>query len=337
MSAKANTKAQISQQPVDYEELAATVKINIASYVEQLEQRVGQPSAPQVIAIVGPTGVGKSTLADQLAQRIDGEIVSADSMQVYRHMDIGTAKVPLEERGVPYHCLDLVEPGQTYSASLYQQDARRAIADILQRGKRPVVCGGTGLYVRAALDAMEFPKGDQENNPVRAYYMQILEQEGAEALHLMLSQRDPEAAALIHPNNTRRVIRAFEMLEEGISYAEQVSGMQTYEAFIQTVYFGLTMETNLLYAAIDARVDQMMQQGLLEEVRSLVNLGFAEAITSSQAIGYKEFLDIFSKKCSLDDAIESVKRSTRRYSKRQRTWFKRDPRIEWLDVAQPLK
>ena len=233
---------------------------------------------------------------------------------------------------MPYHCLDLVDPGQPYSASLYQRDARAAIEGIHARGKRAIVCGGTGLYVRAALDDMRFPAGEQVANPVRERYERIAAEEGPERLHAMLAEVDPESAALIHPNNVRRVVRAFEMLDEGVSYAEQNSGFDSFAPYYDALYFGLVMDTERLYAAIDRRVDAMMEAGLLDEVAGLVERGFAEAITSSQAIGYKEFLPVLAGEGSLEEAVESVKRSTRRYSKRQRTWFKRDPRIEWFEI-----
>ena len=300
--------------------------------VDKLVSRLGGEPEDRVIAIVGATGVGKSSVADSVARALDAEIVSADSMQVYRGMDIGTAKVAEAERGVPYHCLDLVDPGQPYSASLFQRDARKAIEDIHARGKRVIMCGGTGLYVRAALDDMRFPAGEQVANPVRERYERIAAEEGPERLHAMLAEVDPDSAALIHPNNVRRVVRAFEMLDEGVSYAEQNSGFDSFSPYYDSLYFGLVMDTDRLYAAIDRRVDAMMEAGLLDEVAGLVDRGFADAITSSQAIGYKEFLPVLAGEGSLEEAVESVKRSTRRYSKRQRTWFKRDPRIEWFEV-----
>ena len=300
--------------------------------VDKLVSRLGGEPEDRVIAIVGATGVGKSSVADSVARALDAEIVSADSMQVYRGMDIGTAKVAEAERGVPYHCLDLVDPGQPYSAALFQRDARKAIEDIHARGKRVIMCGGTGLYVRAALDDMRFPAGEQVANPVRERYERIAAEEGPERLHAMLAEVDPDSAALIHPNNVRRVVRAFEMLDEGVSYAEQNSGFDSFSPYYDSLYFGLVMDTDRLYAAIDRRVDAMMEAGLLDEVAGLVDRGFADAITSSQAIGYKEFLPVLAGEGSLEEAVESVKRSTRRYSKRQRTWFKRDPRIEWFEV-----
>ncbi len=296
----------------------------------------------RALVICGATGTGKSEVAELVAAELDADIVSADSMQVYRGMDIGTAKMPAEKRGCPYHCIDIVDPGDVYSAALYQDDAREAIDGIVSRGRLPIVCGGTGLYIRAAVDDMRFPKGDQTGNPVRTYYEEYAEEHGSQALYELLVVRDPRSAELIHPNNVRRVVRAFEMLEEGENYADQAAGMKEFSPFIDSLHFGLTMETSNLYPAIDARVDRMMEQGLLDEVADLVARGYRDAMTSMQAIGYKEFLDIVCEGDAGDrvhdagygqrlaDAVDSVKRSTRRYSKRQRTWFRRDPRIEWL-------
>lgn len=301
----------------------------IERLVLAIEEEVAGYPTDAVVAIVGATGVGKSAVADELAARIGGEVVSADSMQVYRGMDIGTAKTPTERRSVPYHCIDLVDPGQPYSASLYQRDARAAIDDIVSRGVRAVVCGGTGLYIRAALDKMEFPAGDQVGNEVRDRYTALLEEEGPQRVHSILAELDPESAAIIHPNNSRRVIRALEMHAEGKSYAAQAAGMKTYSPFYETAYIGLEMDVPELYEAIDRRVDRMMGQGLLDEVRVLLDAGFGEAITSSQAIGYKELVPVIEGDASVDEAVEAIKRATRRYSKRQRTWFRRDPRIRW--------
>jgi tRNA dimethylallyltransferase len=287
----------------------------------------------RVLAVVGPTAVGKTAIAEEVAVRLGGEIVSADSMQVYRGMDIGTAKPPLAERRVPYHCLDLAEPGEPFSAALYQRAARAAIEDTAGRGKLPVVAGGTGLYVRAALDRMEFPAGEQEGNGVRAQFEEFAAAHGPEALHALLAERDPASAAELHPNNVRRVIRALEMLEEGVSYAEQRAGFATRESVYDTQYVGLTMEREQLYERIDARVDAMIEGGLLGEVRGLLDAGLRDALTASQAIGYKEFVPVIEEGADLGEAVAAVKRATRRYAKRQLTWFRADPRVRWIDVG----
>ncbi len=287
---------------------------------------------PPVIVIVGPTAVGKSSLAERVAGELGGEIVSADAMQVYRGMDIGTAKPSVTDRRVPYHCLDLVDPGVPYSAALFQRDARAAIADILDRNATPVVCGGTGMYVRAAIDDWEFPAGDRET-PRRARLENLAEALGPEALHAHLSEIDPAAAAQIHPNNVRRVIRALEMAEEGSSYAEQADRFSTRQSIFHTAFIGVTMERQALYARIDARVDGMVAAGLLREVEALMHAGYSDALTATQAIGYKELVPVLLEGAPLEPAIDDIKRATRRYAKRQLTWFRADPRITWLDVT----
>ena len=285
-----------------------------------------------MLAVVGPTASGKTALAEALALRIGGEIVSADSMQVYRGMDVGTAKQPPAERIVEYHCLDLVEPGVPYSAARYQVDARAAIDDILARGLTPVVAGGTGLYVRAALDDLSFPHGETGAEP-RHHYEALAEKLGPEGLHELLAERDPRSAALIHPNNVRRTVRALEMHDEGVSYAEQAAGFSRRRSLYPTLFIGLDMERDTLYERIGARVDKMMAKGLLEEVAGLLGHGYADALTAAQAIGYKELVDVVERGADLTEAVETIKRSTRRYAKRQLTWFRADPRIEWLDVT----
>ncbi len=290
-------------------------------------------TAVPVIAIVGPTAVGKSTLAEDVAVALGGEIVSADSMQVYRGMDIGTAKTPPGERRVPYHCIDLVNPGTPYSAALFQRDARDAIVTIRSRGRVPVIAGGTGLYVRAALDDMRFPAGDLATPTRAALDARAASGEGA-ALHAELEALDPQAAALIHPNNTRRVVRALEMLAEGRSYATQAAGFSARSAFYpQTRMLGLTMDRPALYALIDRRVEEMMAAGLLAEVEALLDAGYRDAVTATQAIGYKELVPVIEQGADADAAIEAIKRASRRYAKRQLTWFRADPRIRWLDVT----
>lgn len=323
----------------------------------------------EVVAIVGPTASGKSWLAEQIALRVDGEVISADSMQVYRGMDIGTAKVPEDSRLVPYHLLDLVDPGSPFSAALYQRLARVAIDDVIARGKVPVVCGGTGFYVRAALDDMEFPSGEQVANPLREHYQALAAQQGALALHSLLLRRDPESARLIHPHNVRRVIRALELLEGGeTTYARQHEGLSHLDEAYRTRYLGLDVDASLLSRCIDARVEEMLRTGLLAEVLGLMLHGFTDALTAPQAIGYKELVPVLlpvldrlrgsastpdphtvprapvdvpsplslmgeCDRDALERASSDIKRATRRYAKRQRTWFGRDARITWLTTG----
>lgn len=287
----------------------------------------------RIVAVVGPTAVGKSAVAEGVAAHIGGEIVSADSMQVYRGMDIGTAKQPASARAVPYHCLDIVEPGEPYSAALYQRDARDAIDRILARGATPVVAGGTGLYVRAALDVMDFPSGEL-TSPARERLETLADELGPDALHDLLADRDPASAALVHPRNVRRVVRALEMLDEdGPSYAEQASRFAERRSAYPATYIGLTMERAALYARVDARVDRMIADGLLGEVEDLIRAGYRGALTASQAIGYKELVPVLEGHGDLDEAVKAIKLASRRYAKRQLTWFRADPRVEWIDVT----
>lgn len=286
-----------------------------------------------VIAILGPTAVGKSALADEIAVRLGTEVISADAMQVYRGMDIGTAKTPLGERRVPLRLIDMVEPSQAYSAACFQSDARAAMDALLDNGKIPVLCGGTGLYVTAALDAMEFPKGDVGCES-RSYYQHLAEELGDEGLHKLLADRDPKSAGVIHPHNVRRVVRALEMLDEGVSYADQKSGFSCIVPVYQSFQFALYMDRDRLYRRINERVDLMVQRGLIEEVQTLVHDGFAEALTSRQAIGYKEIIDALEGRMTQEEAIETIKLRSRRYARRQLSWFKRDKRIHWISMDQ---
>jgi tRNA dimethylallyltransferase len=288
---------------------------------------------PRVLAIVGPTASGKTALAEELAVRLDGEIISADSMQVYRGMDIGTAKPAATHRRVPCWCLDLVNVGEPFSAALYQRDARRAIADIARRGRLPIVAGGTGLYVRAALDDMEFPAGEQADNAARQAYEAYAAQHGAEGLHALLAKRDPASADVIHPNNVRRVVRALEMNDAGECYARQAAGFSARRSIYDTRFIGLEVDREQLAERIDARVDLMMERGLLGEVKRLLDAGFRDALTASQAIGYKEFVPVLERGADLGEAVAAVKQATRRYAKRQLTWFRADPRVRWIDVT----
>jgi tRNA dimethylallyltransferase len=285
-----------------------------------------------VIAIVGPTGVGKTAVAEEVAVRLGGEIVSADSMQVYRGMDVGTAKQPPESRRVPYHCVDLVDPDDQYSAALYQVDARDALDGIIERGATPVLVGGTGLYVRAALDEMVFPPGDVCSEPRERLEGQAAKL-GPVLIHARLAEIDPASAALIHPNNVRRTVRALEMAEQGLSYAAQHAGFTARRSVYPAAFVGLTMERAALYDRIDRRVDDMLAGGLIDEVTRLLAAGYRDALTASQAIGYKEIVAALDGHAEMHDAVADIKQATRRYAKRQLTWFRADPRVRWVDVT----
>lgn len=285
-----------------------------------------------VISIVGPTASGKSSLAQSVALELDGEVVSADSMQIYRSMDIGTAKVLPNEQLVPHHLIDMIDPGQAYSAQLFQDQARAAFQDIYDRDKVPILCGGTGFYVQAALEEMTFPDGEQEENPLRDALEAFRKERGNDALWSLLNAKDPRSAALIHPNNHVRVIRALEMHEEGVSYASQVANIKALPEAVWSLRFFLQVDPHVLAQRIDARVDAMREAGLVEEVRSLVERGFEDALTAPKAIGYKEIMAAMKGQMTLDRAFDQIKTATRRYAKRQRSWFRRDKRLIILDA-----
>lgn len=283
------------------------------------------------VAIVGPTAVGKSDVADRLAARLSSEVLSCDAMQIYRGMDIGTAKMMPEECSAPLRLVDIVDPGVAYSAALYQTDARAHIERLLGEQRLPVFCGGTGLYLKAALDEMDFPSGELEDER-RAGYQELAERIGEDALHALLAERDPESAAVIHPHNVRRVIRALEMHDDGVSYAEQKSKFSVPRERYHALWFGLTRSREVLYERINLRVDLMFEQGLVDEVRGLLDQGLGDALTSMQSIGYKEIIDALRGAITMDEARELIKIRSRRYAKRQLSWFKRDDRIVWFDM-----
>ncbi|MDO4443311.1 MAG: tRNA (adenosine(37)-N6)-dimethylallyltransferase MiaA [Slackia sp.] len=286
-----------------------------------------------VVCIVGPTASGKTDVAQAVALRIGASVVSADSMQIYRGMDIGTGKIAAADRRVEHFGLDICEPGQPYSAALFQDYARSCFASLDAEGNRSVLAGGTGLYVRAAIDDYRFPRGEQVENPVRSHYAQVLEEQGAQALWRILEARDPESAALIHPNNTRRVIRAFEMMElEGTTYARQHEGFSHMAQFVPACFFGLAVDPDVLNDRIERRVERMVSDGLVDEVVALRAAGFEDALTAREAIGYKEIVSALEGECSLEEGIEQIKTATRRYAKRQRTWWRKDSRVRWIDA-----
>ena len=286
-----------------------------------------------VICIVGPTASGKSALAQLIALEIDGEIVSADSMQIYRGMDIGTGKVPELQRAVKHYGLDLADPGDPWSAALFQEYARQCFDEIEAKGKWPILCGGTGFYVRAAIDDYDFPKGEQVDNELRDSLNAFAEIQGAHVLWERLREADPKSAAIIPENDVKRVVRAFELLEEGLSYAEQKEKLAHIGQYRPSVFIGLAVDPDTLRQRIRNRVDEMVAEGLVEEVESLLARGFRQGVTAPQAIGYKEIVQALDEGRSLDEAFEEIKVATCRYAKRQRTWFRKDKRVHWIDAT----
>lgn len=286
-----------------------------------------------LVVIVGPTAVGKSKLSVELAAECNGEIISADSMQIYRHMDIGTAKVtPDEMKGVPHWGIDIIEPEETFSVADYRELAENWLADIWGRGRTPFLVGGTGLYVRAVTEDYDFT--DFAGDP---QFRQKLEQEamlsGSAVLHARLQQIDPATAARLHPNDLRRIIRALEIYEfTGQPMGEQVKQSDRHTRF-PALKIGLTMRDRaLLYDRINQRVDIMIEQGLLQEVEKLLEQGAHKELLSMQAIGYKEIMDFIENRKTIEQAVAEIKLGSRRYAKRQLSWFRRDPHIHWFEV-----
>ncbi len=282
-----------------------------------------------VIAVVGATATGKSGLAIELARALGGEIVNADSMQLYQGMDIGTAKEPEAAwRGVPHHLLDIWPVTQAANVADYQKLARAAIEEITARGRVPILVGGSGLYVRAALDDLDFPGTDPV---IRTRLEDELARLGAAALHARLAGLDPAAAAAILPGNGRRIVRALEVIE--ISGRPFTATMPSYQQNRPAVQIGLTLPRPELDLRIAARVDRMWQAGLEAEVRTLAGQGLRDGKTASRALGYQQLLRYLDGECTLDEArLETIK-ATRRFARRQESWFRRDPRVRWLDAT----
>lgn len=287
----------------------------------------------KLIAIVGPTGVGKTKLSIIAAKHFDGEVINGDASQVYRGLDIGTAKITAQEaEGVPHHLIDICDPEEAYTAADFQGDARRAIAEISSRGKLPILVGGTGFYVKAALFDYRFSSVGA--NPAYRKKMEVFaEQAGREALHERLRAVDPDAAVRIHPHNVVRVIRALEVYHEtGRTFSGRQQAVSE-NALFDAVLIGLTMERDRLYRRINRRVDRMIENGLLDEVRGLYERRALRESRALQAIGYKEFFPYFEGRISLDEAIARLKQNSRRYAKRQFTWFRGQMNsIHWFEL-----
>lgn len=287
---------------------------------------------PRIAAVVGPTASGKTALALELARSFGGEIVSCDSMQIYRGMDIGTAKpTKAEMEDIPHHMIDIVEPSENFSAADYAALAKDAVADIISRGKLPIFCGGTGLYLDSVLTANEYANTETDPN-VRKELLIEAEKFGKEALWERLRAVDPESAAASHPNNVKRVVRALEIyITSGITKTEWDNRSRLHPSPFDSVIIALDRPREELYDRIDKRVDIMLEAGLEEEVRTLVDSGrLPMDSTAAQAIGYKEFIDYFGGKASLDEVADLIKQASRRYAKRQITWFKRNPSVNWI-------
>ncbi len=290
-----------------------------------------------LIVLTGPTAVGKTKLSIDLAKAIHGEIISADSMQVYKQMDIGSAKImPSEMQGIPHHLIDVLDPKEEFNVVLFQQKCKKCMEDIYSRGKIPILVGGTGFYIQAVLNDIDFTQSN-ENIEYRATLEQLSKEKGAEYLHAKLCEVDPESAQTIHANNTKRVIRALEyhfLTGEKISQHNEKEHQK--ESAYNSCYFVLNDERNKLYEQIDKRVDEMLSAGLIKEVENLMNQGCHSGMVSMQGLGYKEILSYLKGEIDLDRAIYLLKRDTRHFAKRQLTWFRREKEVIWIDKTMFL-
>ncbi len=288
-----------------------------------------------VLVIAGPTASGKTRLAVEIARRHRGEVISADSMQIYRGMDIGTAKPTMEERrGVPHHLLDIVDPAEPFSVADYVALAHRTAAEIAARGNLPILCGGTGLYIDSFIGNLTFFP-ETGGGAARAALQERYRREGGEALHRALRAVDPETAEKVHPNNAVRLVRALEVFEEtGVPLSEWGRRARQTPSPYAPLFLGLRFaDRAALYARIDARVDAMMAAGLETEARRLRERG--AGATAAAAIGYKELFDFFDGECTREEAVERIQLHSRRYAKRQMTWFRRNDAIHWLEASRP--
>ncbi len=285
-----------------------------------------------LIILTGPTASGKTALSVELAKRIGGEIISADSMQVYRHMDIGSAKVTVEEMdGVPHHLIDVLDPQDSFNVALFQGMAKEAMNKIYANGHIPIIAGGTGFYIQALLYDINFTENDSDME-YRTHLEQIAFNKGATALHRMLEEVDPASAEAIHANNVKRVIRALEFYKKtGQKISEHNEEERQKESPYNFVYYVLNMDRATLYERIELRIDQMLKAGLVKEVENLKAMGCTRNMVSMQGLGYKEILDYLNGEMSLDEAVYFLKRDTRHFAKRQLTWFKREKEVTWVN------
>lgn len=289
---------------------------------------------PLAVAIAGPTATGKTDAAIAVCKALQGEVISMDSMQIYRGMDIGTAKpTPDEMRGVPHHMLSIIAPSTGYTVAEYQQDARRIMQELCDRNRLPVFAGGTGLYLQAVSHGLSFTQVGGGTEIRAGLEAEAALPDGPARLHAQLALADPVSAERLHPNNTRRVIRALEVyLTSGIPMSEQTQDWEA-ETPEEWLIFALTWPRETLYARINERVDWMLQKGLVAEVEALLESGVSPDAQAMKAIGYKEIVARLQGQCDLAEATETIKRNTRRYAKRQLTWLRRDARVRWVDLS----
>lgn len=292
----------------------------------------------KIIVIVGPTAVGKTYVSIELAKKLGTEIISADSMQIYKGMDVGTAKIKTEEmQGIKHHMIDLVYPDENYSVSDFKREAEKNIDEIISRGKVPVIVGGSGLYVNSLIYDLDFSNA-KSNEKLRDYYTYYHKEHGEDALYEKLKKIDPESAEKIHKNNVKRVIRALEVYDlTGRKFSETNTDIRKKSSKYDFILIGLSMDRKILYERINERVDKMINEGLVEEVKSLLDKGFEKNLISMQAIGYKEIIEFLEGNITFEEAVNILKQNTRHFAKRQFTWFLKDENVKWFDIEDVNK
>lgn len=286
---------------------------------------------PKVLVLLGPTAVGKTRLSLELAEAYHAEIISGDSMQVYRGMDIGTAKITAAEmKGIPHHLIDIHDPAEAYSVAEFQEQGQRLIAEISARGKLPFIVGGTGLYIESLCYGFRFSEAVADE-AFRSEQDAFAEEHGAEALHARLAAVDPDSAARLHPNDRRRIIRALEIHHQTKITLSAAQADQKKESPYELCLIGLTMDRKILYQRIEDRIDQMLEQGLIAEVQGLLDRGCSRSLVSMQGLGYKEIAAHLAGELTRDEAVTLLKRDTRRFAKRQLSWFRHMKEIQWIE------
>lgn len=287
----------------------------------------------KIIVIAGPTAVGKTYVSVELAKKLNTEVVSADSMQIYKGMNIGTAKVTNDEmQGIVHHMINIVNPDENYSVSDFKSDAEKIIDNMLLEDKIPVIVGGSGLYVNSLIYDLDFGKAKSDRK-IRDYYNYYYKSHGEDALYEKLQKIDPKATEKIHKNNTKRVIRALEVYDiTGTRFSELNTDIRKANSKYECILVGLSMDRKLLYERINKRVDEMISEGLVDEVKDMLNKGYHKNLVSMKAIGYKEIIDYLEGNMSLEEAVNILKRNTRRFAKRQYTWFLKDKNVKWFEI-----
>ncbi|MBY9082020.1 tRNA (adenosine(37)-N6)-dimethylallyltransferase MiaA [Paenibacillus sp. HN-1] len=289
---------------------------------------------PRLLVLLGPTAVGKTRLSLSLASALNAEIISGDSMQVYRGMDIGTAKIRQEEmEGIPHHLIDVLDPREPYSVAEFQSEGRRLISEISGRGKLPFIVGGTGLYIESLCYGFRFSEAVADE-AFRSEMDRYADEYGALALHARLAEVDPESAARLHPNDRRRIIRALEIFRQTNTPLSQSPAAVKPESPYDLCLIGLSMDRQLLYRRIEERIDEMLADGLVDEVKALLERGCGRSLVSMQGLGYKEIAAYLAGEMTYDESVTLLKRDTRRFAKRQLSWFRHMKDIHWVDVGE---